>query len=134
MLPLVLTQRHLTQRSLTRDFLGATLHEVKRRVLRIVVLLWLGWYISGPLCETVDFWDTPRVEMLDVMCSAGGTATLVACIFCVGILLFRKWRERYSLLARAFGHRFLPLTFQLPTFAFLTAPAPSPSPPLPLRI
>ncbi len=107
---------------------------MKRRMLRILVLLWLGWYISGPLCETIDFWDTPHEEMRDVMRSAGGAATLVAGIFCFGILLFRKWRERYAFLARALRGRFPPLTFQLPTFTLLTASAPSPSPPLPLRI
>lgn len=107
---------------------------MKRRVLRILVLLWLGWYISGPLCETIDFWDTPREEMHDVMNSAGGAATLVAGIFCFGILLFRKWRERSSLLARTLRGRFLPVTFQLPMFSLLAPPAPSPSPPLPLRI
>jgi len=107
---------------------------VKRRALRIVVLLWLGWYISGPLCETIDFWDTPQEEMRDVMRSAGGAATLVAGIFCFGILLFRKWRERCSLQARLLPDRFLPLRFPLPTFALLTASAPSSSPPLPLRI
>ena len=68
-----------------------------RRALRILILLWLGWYLSGPLCETIDFWDTPPEEMRDVMRSAGGAATLVAAIFCFGMLLFRKWRERCSL-------------------------------------
>lgn len=107
---------------------------MKRRVLRILVLLWLGWYISGPLCETIDFWDTPREEMRDVMRSAGGAATLVAGIFCFGILLFRKWRERCSLQARDLRHRFLPLHFQLPTFTLLTASPPCPLATLALRI
>ena len=107
---------------------------VTRRALRILILLWLGWYLSGPLCETIDFWDTPPEEMRDVMRSAGGAATLVAAIFCFGMLLFRKWRERCSLQARVLRDRFLPLHFQLPTFTLLTASAPSPSPPVSLRI
>jgi hypothetical protein len=107
---------------------------VKGRLVKILVLLWLGWYISGPLCETIDFWDTPHEEMRDVMRSAGGAATLVAAIFCFGILLFRKWRERYAFLARSLRGRFAPLTLDLRTFTLPRASAPSPSPPLPLRI
>jgi hypothetical protein len=128
-------QRHdRHEGNLTQYFSGDIGFRVKRRLLRILVLVWLGWYISGPACEAVDFWDSPREEMHDVMRSAGGAATLVAAIFCFGILLFRKWRERYSLLARALRGRFLPLAFLLPRFTLLTASSPSPSPPVPLRI
>src|SRR5215470_8948579 len=111
------------------DFWGDIGFGVKRHALRIVVLLWLGWYTSGPLCETIDFWDTPQEEMRDVMCSAGGAATLVAGIFCLGILLFRKWRERCSLQARVLRGRLLRLHFHLLTSTLLTAPPPSPLPP-----
>ena len=116
-------------------FSDAMAFEVRRRALRILILLWLGWYTSGPLCETIDFWDTPQEEMRDVMCSAGGAATLVAGIFCLGILLFRKWRERYSFSTRIVRDSLPPLTFDLPILAVSSSPASSHSPPLsPLRI
>lgn len=73
---------------------------MKRRVARILVLLWFGWYLTGPLCETVDFWDTPREEMHDVIFHAGGGATLVAAVLCFGAIVFRKLRERCSRVAR----------------------------------
>jgi len=108
---------------------------MKRRALRIAVLLWLGWYLSGPLCETFDFWDPPQAEVHDIERSAGGSVTLVAAIFCFAIFLIRKWRERCLFLAGVLWSNFLSLTFYLPAFAAPAAPVFSHSPPaLPLRI
>lgn len=108
---------------------------MKRRALRIAVFLWLGWYLTGPACETFDFWDPPRAEMHDVKRNAGGVATLVAAIFCVAIFLIRKWRERCSFLPGAIQPWLLALMFYLPVFAVPATPASSHSPPLlPLRI
>ena len=107
---------------------------VRRGVLRILVLLWLGWYISGPLCEAIDSWDPPQEELHDVARSAGGAATLVAGVFCFGILLLRKWRERYSSVVRsAWGHC-PPLIFREPKFPFQPAFLTSASPPITRRI
>ena len=108
---------------------------MKRRALRIAVLLWLGWYLSGPLCETFDFWDPPRAEIHDIERNAGGAVTLVAAIICFAIFVMRKWRERFSSLARTLQDRFLPLNLYLPVFATPAAHTSSHSPPLlPLRI
>lgn len=108
---------------------------MKRRALRIAVLLWLGWYLSGPVCETFDFWDPPRAEVHDIERSAGGMATLVAAIACIAVFLIRKWRERCSFLARGLESCVSCLTFYLPAFTAPAAPASSHSPPaLPLRI
>jgi hypothetical protein len=108
---------------------------MKRRALRILVLLWLGWYISGPVCEAIDSWDPPREEMHDVARSAGGVATLLASIFCLAILLFRKWCERYLFPARSVCGGLKPLTFQLLSFGGVGRPASFHSPPLsPLRV
>lgn len=103
---------------------------MKRRALRIAVLLWLGWYLSGPVCETLDFWDPPRAEMRDVQRNASGFVTLVAAIFCVAIFLIRKWRERCSYLPGALERCLLALAFFLPIFAVPAASASSHSPPL----
>lgn len=108
---------------------------VKRYALRIAVLLWLGWYLAGPVCETIDFWDPPRSEMTDVKRNAGGFVTLIAAIFCCAIFFVRKWRERCSFLPGVLRRRLLPLIFYLSMFAMPAAPASSHSPPLlPLRI
>lgn len=108
---------------------------MKRRALRIAVLFWLGWYLSGPVCETFDFWDPPRAEMRDVQRNASGFVTLIAAIFCVAIFFIRKWRERCSFLPGAIRRCLLALTVYLPAFAVAATPASSHSPPLlPLRI
>ena len=107
---------------------------MKRRSLRLLVLLWLGWYLSGPLFETVDFWDSPQEEIVDLVRSAGGAVTLVAAVVWFGIALIRKLRERCRYVAGAIRGRILPLVAQLPSFLPLTIPTPSHSPPVPLRI
>ena len=107
---------------------------MKRRCIRLLVLLWFGWYLSGPLLETVDFWDSPQEEMNDVARSAGGAATLIAAVLCFEIVVLRKLRERCRHLATAVRRRFLPLTFETPVLLPRLAPAVTHSPPLPLRI
>ncbi len=61
--------------------------------LSLVVLLWLGWYVSGPIAETCDFWDTPRQEFHDMTTNAGGGVALLAAVFGLGLAAARKWRE-----------------------------------------
>ena len=73
---------------------------MKRRSIRFLVLLWLGWYLSGPLVETVDWWDSPREEVADVATSAGGFVTLVGVAICLGFCLFREWRDRCLAMAK----------------------------------
>jgi hypothetical protein len=108
---------------------------MSRRALRIAMLLWLGWYLSGPVCATFDFWDSPREEAHDVQRNAGGAVTLVAAIFCFAIYLSRKWRERCSFWATTLRGWLPPLSFHLPTLVTTARPASSHSPPLsPLRI
>jgi len=41
---------------------------MKRSAAKLFVLLWLGWYLSGPVAETIDFWDTPQGR--DAWCPA----------------------------------------------------------------
>ena len=66
-------------------------------VLRVIVLLWLGWYLSGPLAATVDTWDGPRQEARDIQFNAGGGVVLLAAVFCFSILLAKKMYERISI-------------------------------------
>jgi len=61
------------------------------------VLFWIGWYLSGPLAETIDHWDGPRQEIQDILFNAGGGVTLVACAFSLVILQAKKLRESCSL-------------------------------------
>lgn len=108
---------------------------MKRRALKIAVLLWLGWYLSGPVCETFDFWDPPRAEMHDVKRNAGGYATLIAAIFCFAFLILRQWRKRCSFLPGQLQRCLPVLISYLPIFAAPATPTASHSPPLlPLRI
>lgn len=108
---------------------------MKRRALRIAVLLWLGWYLSGPVCETIDFWDPPRAEAHDIERNAGGAAALVAVIFCFAVFLIRQWRKRCCFLPGALRGFFLPIIAFRRVLALPATIACSHSPPLsPLRI
>src|SRR5262245_15016924 len=51
---------------------------MKRLALKGLIFLWLGWYLSGPIVETIDTWDSPQNEMQDVLFNAGGAITLIA--------------------------------------------------------
>lgn len=107
---------------------------LKQRAIKFVLLLWLGWYLSGPVAETIDFWDSPTEEMHDVLRNAGGTAVLVAAAVCIGIVLLRRSREGFGHLAEALRHHSLPLICTFPVCLPLAAPIATHSPPAPLRI
>jgi hypothetical protein len=108
---------------------------MRGRALRIVVLLWFGWYLSGPLAATIDRWDGPRQEFHDIQFNAGGGVVLVAAAFCFAIFLVKKFRERFL----------SPLRSVCQAVVGLFAPDPQPihleakldsnrSPPFPIRI
>ena len=73
---------------------------MKGRFVRILVLLWLGWYVSGPLAETVDFWDTPGDEAADVLRSAGGLVAMLGAAIVVAVAQSRKLGERLRRIKR----------------------------------
>jgi hypothetical protein len=107
---------------------------MRGRAIRLLILLWLGWYVSGPAAETVDFWDSPQEEISDVLHSAGGFATLVGVAICFAIGLFRKLYDAWIAVARRVQQRalfFLPQPLEFPTLAILII---AHSPPAPLRI
>lgn len=68
---------------------------MRGRAIRFIVLLWLGWYLSGPLAAIVDKWDGPQQEWEDLQFNAGGGAVLIAAVFCLAVLLAKKYRERF---------------------------------------
>jgi hypothetical protein len=102
---------------------------MKRRAVRLLALLWLGWYLSGPLAATIDFWDSPQEEAKDIARDAGGTITLIAAAVSIAIALACKLRERCLCPASAYRQGFARLVFDVPSFTALAAPAPSHSPP-----
>ena len=104
------------------------------RLLRIVILLWMGWYLTGPVAETIDRWDGPRQEMHDILFNAGGGMTLFACAFCVVIHQARKMRERCSRPQGALELQPSGLILALPACFALLPDASTHSPPAPLRI
>jgi hypothetical protein len=75
------------------------MNDMNRQVVGFLFLLWLVWYLSGPLFETIDFWDTPQEEMGDIAWSASGALSLMAIGACAGICLFRRFRELCCYLA-----------------------------------
>ena len=112
----------------------AIIARMRRRAAKLLVLLWLGWYLSGPLAQFVDSWDSPQEEIGDIARSAGGGVTLLGGVICFGIALFRRWRERCLHLARAVRRLRLSVGFKPPIFRPLTPSLSVHSPPLPLRI
>lgn len=61
----------------------------------MIVLLWFGWYLSGPIAATFDTWDGPLQEFHDIQFNAGGGVALIAAVFCFSILLVKKLQERF---------------------------------------
>jgi len=51
---------------------------MKQFVLKGLIFLWLGSYLSGPIVEMIDTWESPQNEMQDVIFNAGGALTLIA--------------------------------------------------------
>jgi hypothetical protein len=108
---------------------------MKGRGLRLVIVLWLGWYLSGPICETVDRWDGPRQEANDIFFHAGGGLVVLAAAALVAPRLLKGLREaiRQSFAPNPFwqlARQAAVLTF----VCYLPLPIPAHSPPLPLRI
>src|SRR2546428_565535 len=69
--------------------------------VRIVFVIWLGWYLAGPLAETFDFWDTPQEEMADLASSVDGALVWAAAAICLAILVSRQFCKCCSYLAEA---------------------------------
>jgi hypothetical protein len=107
---------------------------MKRRVIRILILLWLGWYLSGPLAATIDFWDPPNEEMHDLLDNAGGLPILGVLAVCVGIALSQKLQHCVRHLARAIRCFFWSTVFEQVLDLACPPAAPAHSPPIPLRI
>ncbi|HEV2423854.1 MAG TPA: hypothetical protein VGZ29_03395 [Terriglobia bacterium] len=107
---------------------------MKLRLIKIVLLVWLGCYLSGPLAASFDSWDSPREELHDVQRNAGGAVTLVLAVFFVVSLLFRKWRERVLSAARRLAEQAATVPTLAPVRVFATSSASSHSPPSPLRV
>jgi len=103
-------------------------------LLRIIVLLWIGWYAVGPAAETFDHSNGPRHEAHDILFNAGGGVTLIACAFCLIIFQARKLRERYSLPRNAVRAGIVASALGPVFFVPRLLPASIHSPPTPLRI
>lgn len=107
---------------------------MKGRILRIFVLLWLAWYIWGPVDPVVDFWDTPRQTMADMVRAAGGVVVLMGAGFAIALLQSRKLRDRFRLDSHA-RLSLIVRSVQPAAVTFLSIPAsPIHAPPVPLRI
>ena len=100
------------------------------RFVRLLILLWLAWHLPGPICEVVDFWDTPTEELHDVAFHGGGALSPAAAAY--GVALANKTRTLSRVLARAVRQGQLALTGPvLPTCVVATTILQGISPPVP---
>src|SRR5215475_8906880 len=84
---------------------------MKKFVLKGLIFLWLGWYLSGPIVETIDTWESPQNEMQDVIFNAAGALTLIA----LAVLCRRSLHQVI---------RYLILTFLCASHRMQLAPSP----------
>src|SRR5262245_63914829 len=84
------------------------------RSLRVLFLIWLCWYLAGPLFETFDFWDTPQEELLDIASSTSGALIWAAAEVCLAVLLLRQLCKYSRGLARIGTNAPLRLNFNSP--------------------
>jgi hypothetical protein len=109
---------------------------MKDRTIRLIMLLWLGWYLSGPMCEMVDRWDGPRQELSDIFFHAGGGLVILAAAALVGPRLLKRLRQ--AVVRSLVPNQLCPfsgLQGTEPAFSStLLALTPAYSPPGPLRI
>ena len=107
---------------------------MKGRILRVFVLLWLAWYIWGPVDPIVDWWDTPRQTMADMVRAAGGMVVLMGAGFATARLQGRRLRDAFRLHSHTMLS-FVVRSVQRLTVALLSIPVqPAHAPPAPLRI
>jgi hypothetical protein len=108
---------------------------MKGHGLRLIILLWFGWYLSGPICETVDHWDGPRQEANDIFFHAGGGLVVLAAAALVAPRLLKGLRE---VIAQSFAPnllwQFAPQAAVLTFVCNLPLLMHGQSPPLSLRI
>lgn len=102
--------------------------------LKLILAFLLGWYVVGPLVETVDFWDDLRAEMRDIARSAGGLVTLVLAGVSVAIALHRQLKARNSSFSRSIRGCIPALPFPSFSPSNSTVESFAHSPPSPLRI
>jgi hypothetical protein len=67
---------------------------MRSRWLKSALVVFLGWYISGPLFMTVDCWDNAHEEVQDIALSTGGFVTIAGAAFLVGIAGLKTLEER----------------------------------------
>jgi hypothetical protein len=77
---------------------------VKRRSIRFLLAVLLGWYIVGPVVETVDRWDDLRAEMRDIARSAGGAVTMAVAGFAIALVLKGNLKARYTSVRAVLAH------------------------------
>lgn len=107
---------------------------MKRRVVRVFIVLWLGWYLWGPVDPAVDWWDTPRQTMADMVRAAGGMVVLMGAGLALAFMQMRKLRDRFRRAAHAPNGVVARRADPAPPPFLGTPIRPAHSPPIPLRI
>lgn len=108
---------------------------MRRRIWRILLLLWLAWYAWGPVDQVADFWDTPFQQLCDMVRSAGGFVVLMGAGVALALAQLRKLRERFRRAARQLARATMTPRPESAPLLFAMLPfQPAHAPPLPLRI
>src|SRR5262245_45983443 len=47
------------------------------KTLKVLIFLWLAWYLSGPILGVVGTWDSAQSHMQVVIFNGGGALTLI---------------------------------------------------------
>jgi hypothetical protein len=107
---------------------------MNKRALKFLLLVLIGWYVAGPVVETLDHWDGVLAETADVARCAGGAMTLVIGGIAVALTLLRQLKARCAFRARVLPGPSEPASLPLWIPAGITLASVSHSPPVPLRI
>ncbi|TAM80132.1 MAG: hypothetical protein EPN47_16710 [Acidobacteria bacterium] len=107
---------------------------LKGRMLRLLVLLWLGWYLWGPVDPVVDWWDTPSQTMSDMVRAAGGVVALIGAGLATALLQSRKLGKRFRMTSKTAPGIVACLFAPAVVMRFSTSFQGMHGPPVPLRI
>lgn len=107
---------------------------MKRRGLKFLLLVLIGWYVAGPVAETLDHWDSVLAETADTARCAGGAMTLVIGGIAVALSLLRQLKARCAFRARALPGPSQPALSPLWLPGGITLASVYHSPPVPLRV
>lgn len=108
---------------------------MKRRGIKLLVAVLIGWCVAAPLIELADSWVGPKVEIFDIARCVGASAAIAAAGLAIGTLLVRTLAKRQSSKARAYVRRLIHSRgVESESFLAVRPRIPHPPPLSPLRV